>query len=76
MAKTCDIRASISNWFAVTSAILEGVFTRSMTMEGKIDDYVENGEPPDARFHGQGIKLFLSAPQDRDWAYRLSQLEG
>jgi hypothetical protein len=47
-----------------------------MTMEGKIDDYVESGEPADARFHGQGIKLFVSAPQDRDWASRLCQLEG
>ena len=74
--RTCDIRASISTWFALTSAVQEGVFTRSMTMEGQIDDYVEDGEPADARFHGQGIKLFLSAPQDREWASRLSQMEG
>ena len=47
-----------------------------MTMEGYIDDYVEGGEPADARFHGQGIKLFLSAPRDEDWAAGIGQLEG
>lgn len=74
--RTCNIRASISNWFALTSAIQEGALTRSMTMEGYIDDYVEGGEPADARFHGQGIKLFLSAPRDEDWAVGIGQLEG
>jgi hypothetical protein len=76
VAKRCDIRASISNWFALTSAVQEGVLTRSMTMEGHIDDYVEGGEPADTRFHRRGIKLFLSAPRDEDWAAGIGQLEG
>jgi hypothetical protein len=74
--RTCNIRASISNWFALTSAVQEGALTRSMTMEGYIDDYVEGGEPADARFHRKGIKLFLSAPRDENWAAGIGQLEG
>ena len=74
---TCGICAYIREWFAVTSAIREGRLCRSMTMVGYINDHVDDlYDPCDERFHGKGIKLFLSAPRDEAWAEDLSRREG
>jgi hypothetical protein len=61
----------------VTSEIREGNLSRSMTMVGHIDDYVDDPcARCDERVHGKGIKLFLSAARDKAWTDALSQREG
>lgn len=74
--RSCDVIAHISEWFALTTTIRGGVLVRSMTMVGRINDYHGDDWTKDERFHGQGIKLFVSAPCKEDWISKVCQLEG